>query len=169
MTVSLDAFDDEYEDELTPAQLVALDAMDGGFDPADLDPDEFEAGPPEEWLALSPRERLARPPAPGPVVPEVLDAGFTHRDGGDGRGFAAGGALDQMAPGGVLAMAPTACWANGLDRLSDDELIGLMAAARRLRLGRPRWSWPRSMSCPPAGRVPMAVRVSMWRKRSRRR
>ena len=30
MTVSLDAFDDEYEDELTPAQLVALDAMDGG-------------------------------------------------------------------------------------------------------------------------------------------
>jgi hypothetical protein len=132
MTVSLDAFDDEYEDELTPAQLVALDAMDGGFDPADLDPDELEAGPPEEWLALSPRERLARPPAPGPVVPEVLDAGFTHRDGGDGRGFAAGGELDQMAPGGVLAMVTDRVWAQGLDRLSDDELIGVMAAQRRL-------------------------------------
>jgi hypothetical protein len=132
MTVSLDAFDDEYEDELTPAQLAALDAMDGGFDPADLDPDELEAGPPEEWLALSPQERLARPPAPGPVVPEVFDAGFTHRDGGDGRGFAAGGELDQMEPGGgVLAMAADRVWANGLNRLTDDELIGLMAAARR--------------------------------------
>jgi hypothetical protein len=130
MTVSLDAFDDEYEDELTPAQLVALDAMDGGFDPADLDPDELEAGPPEEWLALSPQERLARPP--GPVVPEVIDAGFTHRDGGGGRGFAAGGELDQMEPGGgVLAMATDRVWANGLNRLTDDELIGLMAAARR--------------------------------------
>jgi hypothetical protein len=130
MTVSLDAFDDEYEDELTPAQLVALDRMDGGFDPADLDPDELEAGPPEEWLALSPQERLARPP--GPVVPEVIDAGFTHRDGDDGRGFAAGGELDQMEPGGgVLAMATDRVWANGLNRLTDDELIGLMAAARR--------------------------------------
>ena len=132
MTVSLDAFDDEYEDELTPAQLAALDAMDGGFDPADLDPDELDADPPEEWLALSPRERVARPPAPGPVVPEVFDAGFTHRDGGDGRGFAAGGELDQMAPGGVLAMVTDRVWANGLSRLSDNELIGLMAAQRRL-------------------------------------
>ena len=35
MTVSLDAFDDEYEDELTPAQLAALEGMDGGFGPAD--------------------------------------------------------------------------------------------------------------------------------------
>ncbi|HEY1319775.1 MAG TPA: DUF222 domain-containing protein, partial [Streptosporangiaceae bacterium] len=133
MTVSLDAFDDEYEDELTPAQLAALDTMDGGFDPADLDPDELEADPPEEWLSLSPRERLARPPAPGPVVPEVFDAGFTHRDGGPGLGFAAGGELDQMAPGGgVLGMAADRAWANGLGRLSDDELIGVMAAQRRL-------------------------------------
>ena len=68
---------------------------------------------------------------PAAAVPEVLDAGFTHRDGGDGRGFAAGGALDQMAPGGVLAMVTDRVWANGLDRLSDDELIGVMAAARR--------------------------------------
>jgi hypothetical protein len=37
-----------------------------------------------------------------------------------------------MEPGGgVLAMATDRVWANGLNRLTDDELIGLMAAARR--------------------------------------
>ncbi len=80
MTVNLDAVDDE----LTPAQLAALDAMDGGFDPADLDPDDLDVDPPAEWLAMSPEERLAAPRPAGSAVPEVLDAGFTHRDGGAG-------------------------------------------------------------------------------------
>ena len=77
---------------------------------------------------MSPEERLA---APTHTVPEVLDAGFTHRDGGDGRGFAAGGVLDRMAPGGGLATITDRVWDEGLDRLSDYELIGLMTAARR--------------------------------------
>ena len=73
------------------------------------------------------------PRAGWPAVPEVLDAGFTHRDGGDGRGFAAGGALDRMEPGGRAGDGrPTGSGTNGLDRLSDDELIGLMTAQRRL-------------------------------------
>ena len=124
MTVDLDAVDDE----LTPAQLAALEAMDGGFDPADLDPDDLDVDPPAEWLVMSPEERLA---APTHTVPEVLDAGFTHRDGGDGRGFAAGGVLDRMEPGGRLATITDRVWDEGLDRLSDYELIGLMTAARR--------------------------------------
>ena len=37
-----------------------------------------------------------------------------------------------MAPGGMLTMCTERAWANGLGRLSDDELIGLMAAQRRL-------------------------------------
>src|SRR6185437_3724221 len=69
--------------------------------------------------------------ADGPAAPEILDAGFTHRDGGEGRGFAAGGALDQMGPGGTLTTFTERAWEQGLDRLSDDELIGLMAATRR--------------------------------------
>jgi hypothetical protein len=124
MAIDPDAFDDE----LTPAQLAALDAMDGGFDPADLDPDDLDVDPPPEWLAMSPEDRLA---PPRQTVPEVLDAGFTHREGGGGRGFAAGGMLDRMAPGGRLTMYTDRVWAEGLGRLSDDELIGLMAAARR--------------------------------------
>jgi Domain of unknown function (DUF222) len=106
--------------------------MDGGFDPADLDPDDLDPDPPAEWLAMPPEERLAAPLPAGAAVPEVLDAGFTHRDGGDGRGFTAGGALDRMEPGGRLATVTDRIWDDGLGRLSDDELIGLMTAQRRL-------------------------------------
>jgi len=67
-----------------------------------------------------------------PVVAEVLDAGFTHRQGGQGRGFAAGGVLDRMEPGGTLATLADRVWENGLGRLSDDELCGFLAAQRRL-------------------------------------
>ena len=162
MTVDLDAVDDE----LTPAQLAALEAMDGGFDPADLDPDDLDVDPPAEWLVMSPEERLA---APTHTVPEVLDAGFTHRDGGDGRGFAAGGVLDRMAPGGRLATITDRVWDEGLDRLSDYELIGLMTAARRGASRRPPWSSPRSPSWPSGVPVPVAVPASTSRRRSRRR
>ena len=67
-----------------------------------------------------------------PVAAEVLEAGFTHRDGGQGRGFAAGGTLDLMEPGGPLAMLADRIWEDGLARLSDDELCGFLAAQRRL-------------------------------------
>ena len=90
--------------------------------------------------------RTSSPPAPGSAaataspltagpaaVPEVLDAGFTHRDGGAASlGFAAGGALDRMEPGELLALFADRAWRDGLGRLSDDELCGLIAAQRRL-------------------------------------
>jgi ribosomal protein L12E/L44/L45/RPP1/RPP2 len=63
--------------------------------------------------------------------PEVLDAGFTHRGGSGGTGFAAGGVLDAMPACGKLAVAADRAWARGLGALPDDELAGLMGAARR--------------------------------------
>lgn len=49
-----------------------------------------------------------------------------------GAGFAAGGPLDSMVPGPVLAeFAADAC-DGGLRNLSDDELVGVLLAARRL-------------------------------------
>ncbi len=60
------------DQELTADQIAALAALDGGFDPADLDPDELDAESQEEWLAV--------PPAA--LAPEVINAGFSHRDGG---------------------------------------------------------------------------------------
>jgi hypothetical protein len=63
----------------------------------------------------------------------VLAAGFTHREPGQhGAGFAAGGFGDRLAPGAVLAAFTEDMWADGLDRLDDDELAGLLCAWRRL-------------------------------------
>src|SRR6266704_664552 len=123
----------------------------GGAAPAPADAEDdgepFDAeayynpffGPPEgadAWLA-----RVASPVAdaylagrqPPPGAREVLAAGFTHRDHEPGaRGFAAGGPLDVMEPGPVLAGFADDAIDDGLNALSDDELIGLMGAARRL-------------------------------------
>ena len=72
------------------------------------------------------------PPAPPPAR-EMLAAGFTHDDHEDGaRGFAAGGPLDQLAPGPALAGFAAQAWDGGLAVLSDDELIGVLSAARRI-------------------------------------
>ncbi len=68
-----------------------------------------------------------------PAAAETLAAGFTHRDAEQGaRGFAAGGPLDAMEPGQVLAGFAAGAVDDGLGGLSDDELIGLMCAARRM-------------------------------------
>ena len=79
---------------------------------------------------------LAEPPDfgdPDDAVPEVLDAGFTHRYPTAGAaGFAAGGPLDQMLPGADLAWQAGMARRAGLDSLSDDELIGFLSASRRL-------------------------------------
>jgi hypothetical protein len=66
------------------------------------------------------------------VAPEVLDAGFTHRHGGTGAGFSAGGPLDVMLPGPDLARHIGQARQRGLGTLSDDELIGVLGAAHRL-------------------------------------
>jgi hypothetical protein len=102
------------------------------FDPDSSPPDGVEA-----WLADLPDpvrnayldSVAAQSP---PAAPEAIAAGFLHRDGGRGRGFAAGGLLDVMEPGAVLAGFAGDAWADGLDRLTDDELVGVLCAWRRL-------------------------------------
>ena len=114
--------------------------MDEDGDPVDVaayfDPDY---GPPEgadAWLA-----QVASPVAdeyldglrPPPGVAEAIAAGFTHRDRVPGaRGWAAGGRLDVMEPGPVLAGFADDAIGGGLPALDDDELAGVLAGARRL-------------------------------------
>src|SRR5579872_3803910 len=66
------------------------------------------------------------------AFPELIEAGFMHRYPIPGAtGFRAGGPLDTMLPGGDLAWHVGAARQRGLGELSDDELIGVLAAARR--------------------------------------
>ena len=116
-------------------------------------PDPY-AGPPEGawgWLADLPGPLLeeylnatAELPGPGPL-------GSGDGAAGEGCGFAAGGA-DGLAPGPALAgLADQA--AAGLGRCSDDELIGLVRAGRRLA------SWSASLELSAAGEL-MARRMA---------
>jgi hypothetical protein len=128
------------DDELA-AELEALEAA-GGLMPSSsaelcgLPPDPHCGPPdgPDAWLVELPAELLAEylaatqaPPRREPIV-----AGRLPRQQGDGSGFAAGGTVDETPPGAVLAGLAGDAWAAGLDRLSDDELIGVLRAARRL-------------------------------------
>jgi hypothetical protein len=83
---------------------------------------------------IPPADPADRPGTPAaPPVREVLAAGFTHDDREAGaQGFAAGGPLDQMEPGPALARFASDAWNGGLAGLSDDELVGVLGAARRL-------------------------------------
>ncbi len=187
MTSDPDPYDEEFgptasdldvllcldnDEELTAAQLVALARLDDGPLGSCETDDPYDPGtcPPEDWDPMADAERQAVldiPPAA--AVPEVFDAGFTHRDGGDGRGFAAGGALGRMAPGRMLTAVTERAWEEGLGRLSDDELVGVMAAARR---GASRQA---ALELATIGEVaarragPTAAPESTWRKRSPRR
>lgn len=49
-----------------------------------------------------------------------------------GAGFAAGGLLSRLAPGALLAGSAQNAWADGLGTLSDDALVGVLRAWRRL-------------------------------------
>jgi len=82
----------------------------------------------DAWLADDPGWAGGSKPA----VREVLKAGFWDRSSGDGAGFAAGGVLDTLPPGPALAGLARDAWNDGLGRLTDDELIGVLRAARRL-------------------------------------
>ena len=110
-------------DRLVPAGNVG-----DPWPPDDRAPDVPDDWPPdpldeewEDWLE-----------AQSPRPPEALPAGLLPRDCGDGPGFAAGGVADQLAPDVALAGFARDAWADGLDRLSDDELIGVLRAWRRL-------------------------------------
>jgi hypothetical protein len=118
--------------ELTAAELDALDRLDGGWSDPDDDPGYCDPG---SWPAGLPGEdgedgELAD--LDQAAGPEALEAGFTHRHGGTGAGFTAGGPLDVLLPGPDLAWHAGAARQRGLDVLSDDELIGLLGAAGRL-------------------------------------
>ena len=98
-------------------------------DPSCAPPDGEEA-----WLADLPGPLLAEYLAAieEPPGPEPIPAGKLCRETGDGCGFAAGGVADNLPPGTVLAGFAGDAWAAGLGRLNDDELIGVLRAARRL-------------------------------------
>jgi hypothetical protein len=99
--------------------------------------DEVCGTPDEEyaaWLASLPDDIRAGYEA-GPDIgeSELVPAGFTHHDGSDqpGSGFAAGGVLDQLAPGPLLARALAEATEPGYHELSDSEQIGVLCAWQR--------------------------------------
>jgi hypothetical protein len=100
-------------------------------------------------LFLSDEPDLAEDDA---TVPEVLKAGRWDRARGDGGGFAAGGVADDLPPGPVLAGFTAGAWTAGLERFSDDELIGVLRASRRLA------SWAAAME--------LACVADLWRRRT---
>jgi hypothetical protein len=109
------------------------DGEDDGWD-ADLDPD---TGPPdgaEAWLADLPAElRDEHLADPWTGAGEAMAAGFLHHaGGGPGVGFAAGGVLDRLEPGPVLAGFVDDAADGGLAGLGESELVGVICAARRL-------------------------------------
>jgi hypothetical protein len=120
---------------LTAAEIAELNRL-------DYDPDYYEAwqedpetGAPDWWDALPPAEqaRQLNEPFDYPAeVPESIGAGFTHRFGGNGAGFAAGGELDVMLPGSGLAASVGRVRRDGVGYLSDDALIGYTVAAGEL-------------------------------------
>jgi hypothetical protein len=138
------------EGELTAEELAALarlddqsgsdsDCWDGDWvteaePPTDDELALLDGEPPDEWLA-PPDEEHAAPlddSTGAPRVAEVWDAGFVHNVPGEpGYGFASGGLLDRMLPGRELAAFTGTALGDGLDRLSDYELIGFLCAARR--------------------------------------
>src|SRR5579875_76402 len=88
------------------------------------DPD-IEPVPQEEEASTVAGERLAG----AAVLGELIDH---DGSGPGGPGFESGSALDLLEPGPVLAAALDDVMAEGLGRLSDDALAGVMLAFRRL-------------------------------------
>ena len=102
------------------------------------DPDTDPPGGEEVWLAdlagpvreewLDARQPSARP--------TVFPAGFLPRgergSSGISSGFGSGEPLDTLEPGPVLSGFSATAWERGLGQLTDDELIGVLIAWRRL-------------------------------------
>jgi hypothetical protein len=124
----------QADGDLTAEDVAALAQLD---DVPDTRGHDRQAGtaPGADWLALPDEDLIALldgEPAPT-AVPEALEAGFTHHIPTPGAtGFAAGGPLDAMLPGSDLAWHAAQARRRGLGELSDDEVCGLMGAARRL-------------------------------------
>jgi hypothetical protein len=65
-------------------------------------------------------------------VRKAWPGGMLSPDTGRGAGFAAGAVADGLPPGVALAGFVSDVWAGGLDRITDDQLIGVLQAWRRL-------------------------------------
>jgi hypothetical protein len=98
-------------------------------DPASDPPDG-----PDAWLSdLTEPERDAYLAATQLLSQQrVFAAGFLPRDVGVGAGFAAGGVLDRLPAGPVLGQFAADAWAQGLAGATDEELIRVLTAWRRL-------------------------------------
>jgi len=141
--------DAELADEIAVLEAAGECAVPSEAELAGLAPDPL-AGPPDgehAWLADLPGPLLDEYLAATaePVRPEPLPAGRWSRAEGDGGGFAAGGVADDLPPGPVLAGLTSDVHAAGLGRLTDDELIGVLRAARRLE------SWSASLELSAVG------------------
>jgi hypothetical protein len=89
-----------------------------------------------EMIGEDPGEPAPAAPAAPAVLswPDVSDHGPGGPEGPSGPGgvgFASGSALDTLSPGPVLAAALDDTFTSGLDALPDDELAGVILAARR--------------------------------------
>jgi hypothetical protein len=134
--LSADARDGDLGDALTAERAARLAWLCDSPDGADADDGkhpQYRAWAAPDWWQVLPAAEQAHPievELPPAVIPEAIDAGFTHRDGGHGTGFEAGGALDLMLPGPELAwhMAEVQ---RDLGALPDDALIGALCANRR--------------------------------------
>jgi hypothetical protein len=142
-----------------PADLAEWDAA----KPADWDPAELSDWEPED-LDEEPPGRVMPEPAAAEPAAERRGLGYAGGESrealkpapgaqtcGNGGWFAAGGVADDLLPGPQLARFMADARAIGLGRLTDDELIGLMQAARRLA------SWSAAMELAAAG--------DLWRRR----
>jgi len=112
-----------------------------GDAPADPELDELDPLPDEPWdvtpgagIELSDEDEWwpEESGAAAAPSPDLIKAGFWDRSTGDGGGFASGGVCDSLRPGPVLAGLAARAWDDGPQRLNDDELIGVLRAARRL-------------------------------------
>jgi len=121
--------------ELTESDLQAMDALDRPYcGPPDYYPDNYGPAQQDNNNPDAAGELDGSGYGHEPTVPDTLDAGFTHDHPEPGAtGFRAGGPLDAMLPGAELAWHLGAARQRGLGALSDNELIGVLAAARRVQ------------------------------------
>lgn len=123
-----------------PASGLGLPGVPGDDGPP-VFPDWLEA----EWLELEQDLEREEPPEAelnglwpdsvtesGDGSADAPGAGFGSPPPEPLFGFAAGGPLDSMVPGPVLAGLAAGAFDAGLGKLSDDELVGVLLAARRL-------------------------------------
>ena len=114
-----------------------------GADEPDWDEDDYPELSVPEWEIPDPGDPLWETPDPGDPLRETADPGDPVRETPDlhdpcdndppqGAPFADGGWADALAPGPVLATLVDLVQRDGLGKLDDDQLTGVLQAASRL-------------------------------------